>query len=411
MKKVLWVLLAVLVLTAAGCGMGETPENTAAPLIEVEVPYQDTIVKAPYEGVELTFRSIWKREEPQAQVLVQAEQFFEKQTGAVVTVFWPEKNTPSENVQPADILQISAADFAAMPAEEMLDLTQMAEKANYDEKSHETLRRQIEEQCGYLGAVAQVPYLGGVYYNTEIFEQCALTNVPETWEDFLNTCKSLRENGWQPLTLDKEDALVAMELHLRRSIGTAEIERLMGKSGHWNQDQAAIAALEQVMTFVQDGNMAYATPADYPAGQNKMALSNSAMMIGTNADCAAVEEATLTDLSWGVFPYPGSVGSGTYMTADMLVISPDCKNTQAAFDFIMLLVSGEFDQLRADIACGIPADPANASPISGAIEALETAQPEPLGLFGSKQLDTAVKLWSAWYAEPSRFASALEHSK
>lgn len=142
-----------------------------------------------------------------------------------------------------------------------------------------------------------------------------------------------------------------------------------------------------------------------------MALSNSAMMIGTNADCAAVEEATLTDLNWGIFPYPGSTGSGTYMTADMLVVSPDCKNTQAAFDFITLLVTGEFDQLRADIACGIPADPTNVSPISGAMQALEAAQPEPLGLFGSKQLDAAVKLWSAWYKEPSRFASALERSK
>ena len=411
MKKVLWVVLAALVLTAAGCGMEETPENTAAPLIEVEVPYEEFSTEAPYLGVELAFRSIWKREEPQAQALVQAVQFFEKQTGAIVTVFWPYEHTAPENVQPAYILQISAADFAAMSPENILDLTEMAEKANYDEKSHEMLRRQIVEQCGFLGAVAQVPYLGGVYYNTDIFEACALTQTPATWEDFLNTCKSLRENGWQPLTLDKEDALAAMELHLRRSIGTAEIERLMSKNGHWNQDQAAIAALEQVMIFAQEGNMTYATPADYPVGQNKMALSNSAMMIGTNADCAAVEEATLTDLNWGIFPYPGSTGSGTYMTADMLAISPDCKSAQAAFDFIMLLVTGEFDQLRADIACGIPADPANASPISGAREALEAAQPEPLGLLGSKQLDTAVKLWSAWYKEPARFASALERSK
>ena len=165
------------------------------------------------------------------------------------------------------------------------------------------------------------------------------------------------------------------------------------------------------MLFVQAGNMATGTPAESPAGQNKMALSNSAMMIGTNADCTEVEEATLMDLSWGVFPYPGAMESGTYMTADVLTVRRDSKNAQAAFDFIMLLTTGEFDQLRADLADGIPADPSNESPIAGAMEAIQAAQPELLVYFGPKQLDAAVKLWSGYYSKAGRYASLLELSK
>ena len=283
--------------------------------------------------------------------------------------------------------------------------------ANYDAVSHETLRQQIIAQCGYLGAVAQVPYLGGIYYNRDVFAQCGIEEIPADWDDFLTLCQTLREQGWQPMTLDKENALRAMELHLRRSIGTYEIQRLMAKGNRWDTNMPAIAALEQVMLFVADGNIASGTPADAIESQNKMALSNAAMTVGTNADCAAMTERTLIDLDWGVFPYPGETESGTWMRADVLMIHRDCPNGQAAFDFLMLLVSGEFDQLRADLSGGIPADPNNASPIAGAMEAIASAQPEPLGCFGSKQMETALRLWGGRYDNAGRYASLLELSK
>lgn len=412
MKRGLCLLLLLLLLSAVGCGAEEVQEVTEPPLIEVEVPYETQDAALCYEDVKLSMQSYWTREDPQARVLLEAAALFEKQTGAMVEIRWLEINAaPSDSTETTDIMQLSAADFAALPEGTAMDLTEMAEKADYASQSHETLRTQITEQCGYLGAIAQVPYLGGIYYNTEIFAQCGIEQTPADWDEFLAVCEILRNSGWQPLTLDREDALAGMELHLRRTIGTAEIERMMGKSGHWHTDLPAIAAMEQVSLFVQEGNMATGSPAEYPGGQNKMATSNSAMMIGTNADCEAVEEAALTDLSWGVFPYPGSTGSGTWMTADVLVIHRDCENAQAAFDFVMLLAAGEFDQLRADISSGIPADPANASPVDGAMAAIEAAQPEPLQYFGNKQMDTAVKLWSGWYKNASRYASLLERSK
>jgi raffinose/stachyose/melibiose transport system substrate-binding protein len=412
MKKKLWVLLLAAALLLSGCGREEVPEPTAPPLIEVEVPYEETTVELKYADTELTFRSLWTREDPCARVLTEAASIFEYQTGAAVTILWPENNTAvQEELPQADMFQLSWADFGAMPAEELLDLTELAENAGYADQSHETLREQITQQCGYLGAVAQMPYLGGIYYSTDVFTSCGIQTIPATWEEFLAVCEVLRAAGWQPLTMDREDTLVAMELHLRRSLGNEEMERLMGKKGHWNTDLPAIAALEQVRLFVQEGNMSTGSPADYPAGQNKIATSNSAMMIGTNADCADVEEAALTDLNWGIFPYPGSTGSGLYMTADVIAISPDCENPQAAFDFLMLLVTGEFDQLRADLSEGIPADPRNASPVAGAMEAISQNQPETLRYFGRKQQDVAWKLWSGWYRKAAQYASLLELSK
>lgn len=411
MKKRLWMVLLALLLLA-GCGAKEEiQEMTEPPLVEVQVAYEETVQERPYADTELVMQSMWLRENPLSRVLLEAAALFERQTGAVVTVRWRDENTTLESAEGIDIIQIPAAEFASMNAEYALDMTDMAAAAGYEAKSHETLRQQIVQQCGYLGAVAQIPYLGGIYYNADIFAQCGIETLPQDWDGFLALCHGLRQRGWQPLTLDQEDALAAMELHLRRSVGTDEVRRMMSKGHRWDTNMPAIDAMDQVKLFVQDGNMATGTPAETPVGQNKMASSNAAMMVGTNADCADVEEASLMDLNWGVFPYPGNHSSGTWMTADMLVIHRNTKHAQAAFDFLMLLATGEFDQLRADLSVGIPADPENESPVSGAMDAIRAAQPEPLGLMGKKQMTAAVRLWSAYYSQSGRYASLLEISK
>lgn len=411
MKKRLWMVLLALLLLAGCSEREEIQEMTEPPLVEVQVAYEETVQELPYADTELVIQSMWLRENPLSRVLLEAAALFERQTGAVVTVRWRDENTTLESAEGIDIIQIPAAEFASMNAEYALDMTDMAAAAGYEAKSHETLRQQIVQQCGYLGAVAQIPYLGGIYYNADIFAQCGIETLPQDWDGFLALCHGLRQRGWQPLTLDQEDALAAMELHLRRSVGTDEVRRMMSKGHRWDTNMPAIDAMDQVKLFVQDGNMATGTPAETPVGQNKMASSNAAMMVGTNADCADVEEASLMDLNWGVFPYPGNLSSGTWMTADMLVIHRNTKHAQAAFDFLMLLATGEFDQLRADLSVGIPADPENESPVSGAMDAIRAAQPEPLGLMGKKQMTAAVRLWSAYYSQSGRYASLLEISK
>lgn len=405
MKKILALLLAALLLT--GCGLVETPPETTAPPVEVQVAYEETENEKIYEGAVLTFAACWDPESVEAQVLTKAARVFEATTGAAVELRWP----GDEQAQDADLFQLTAAEFEALDPETVLDLTAMAEQADLSAASYASLNAQTTEKLGFLGALVQVPYLGGIYYNAEVFDGCGVTDLPESWEDFMEVCDHLYVSGWEPLTMDTDDAITALELHLRRAIGTEEIHRLMDKKGHWYEDEPAIAAFEQALQFAKAGFVCVDAPADYPAGQNKMALTNCAMMIGTNADCRDVENQTLTDLSWGVFPYPGATGSGIYVSADRIAIAKNCAHPEAAFAFALLLCTGEFDQLRADLTEGIPADPGNDSPIRGAVEVLTKEKAEPVGIFGTRQRDAAVKLWTARFEKATRHAIELERSK
>ena len=92
------------------------------------------------------------------------------------------------------------------------------------------MRQLVAAQLGYQGAVAQIPYLGGIYYNADVFAQCGIETLPQDWEDFLNLCAALRQRGWQPLTLDQEDVLAAMDTDRDFQSLYGEIQRQLGRS-------------------------------------------------------------------------------------------------------------------------------------------------------------------------------------
>ena len=132
------------------------------------------------------------------------------------------------------------------------------------------------------------------------------------------------------------------------------------------------------------------------------------MVAGSNELCAQVERSTMMDVNWGVFPYPGDgPGKGFAVESQVLAVHKDSADAQAAFDFIMLLTRGEFDQLYADVSEGIPADPANVSPIHGAQTLLEQAETVGMGLLNPEDNELFTRLWSGWYKTPSYFASAM----
>lgn len=48
-------------------------------------------------------------------------------------------------------------------------------------------------------------WVGGIFYNKDLFEKAGITEEPETWDDFVEDCKKLKDIGVEPYVDDAED--------------------------------------------------------------------------------------------------------------------------------------------------------------------------------------------------------------
>lgn len=415
-KCISLLLCAVLtVFCLTGCDRTEVPETSevAQPtqeptqaVLEIELPLPED--ERPYVGVELEFLSLLSPDDPRAGAVEQAAEVFEAKTGAVVNIRWlaGDENAMSANLTEADIFASTADGLQDLLGQYALDLTDLAAASGYENHSHRVLREQIVQRCGFLAGIAQEPLVYGLYYNADAVSDAG-TALPGTWEEFLVFSEELITSGYLPMAMDIENCHIALELLLERQFGFEQFRELMVKAG-WTGKTEYIDVFKRAILYTEAGYLAKGDPCAFPGGQEKLALSNVVMVPGSSALCAQVEQGTMMDVNWGVFPYPGD-GSGKGFAAESqtLSIHKDCANPQAAFDFIMLLTTGAFDQLYADLGSGIPADPANQCTIEGAMELLENADTRGIGLLRSQDNELFSRLWNGWYKTPGYFASAM----
>ena len=335
--------------------------------------------------------------------IIQAAEYFETATGAQVNIYWADGMM---DVSQMDIFEVDGALLASDYLDYALDLSDLAEAADYESWSHDAIRQQVLDRCGYLAGIASVPHLTALYYDVDAFQSCGIDAMPETWMDFLTLCNVLSQWGWTPLTMDADFAYLATELHLERALGVDGLWNL--SSSGWAYTEEAAFAAEQISYLVSAGFLAGGAPAAYPDGFLNLAYCNAAMMASSDRLCQTMEQDGLMEIQWGVFPWPGDgAGTGTAVDEQVLAINEYTENAQAAFDFICLLTSGEFDQLRADLRRGIPADPNNESPIVGAVEALNVASSESFGILDTYYNEIFVNLWMGAYPTGDGFLKAM----
>lgn len=420
MRKCISLLLcvALILLCLPGCNRTEVPETsevtqpTQEPtqaVLEIELPLPED--ERPYLGVELEFLSLLSPDDPRAGAVEQAAEVFEARTGAKVNIYWlaGDEEALAVNLTEnsgVDIFASSADGLQGLLGQYALDLTAYAEAADYAAHSHGVLREQIVQRCGFLAGIAQEPVVYGMYYNADAVSD-AEAALPGTWEEFLAFSEDLVISGYLPMAMDIENCHIALELLLERQFGFEQFRELMVGAG-WTGKTEYIDVFRRAIQYAEAGYLAKGDPCTFPGGQEKLALSNVVMVPGSSALCAQVEQGTMMDVNWGVFPYPGD-GSGKGFAAESqtLSIHKNCANPQAAFDFIMLLTTGAFDQLYADLGSGIPADPSNQCAIAGAMELLENADTRGIGLLRSQDNELFSRLWNGWYKTPGYFASAM----
>lgn len=445
MKKKFVSLFLTAVMAAsllAGCGNSGTtapaeskPAEPAAteeakpeaPAETTEADAAEDSAAADYSGVTLTMWSMWNSTEPQGKVIQEAADAFKEKTGATVNIEWKGRDINTiiqaalESGEKIDIFEDDYSRIAKNYKDYCYDLTDMAKAANYDAVSYACFNDVATGWAGFLPCITEQPQVGGVFYNQDIFDDCGIS-APATWEEFLAACQTMVDKGYQPLALDSAYADFTFGYHLDRVIGEDAIKDL-AVNGGWSENEGVAKAAQDIIDFVKAGYLADGAPDEYPSSQNKIGLTGKvAMVVCANYVAPEVNNNSGTEVNWGMFNYPEVKGgvdpSNAYAGANSLAIAKYSENAQAAFDFLIFLTSGEFDQKMADTASQIPADPSNTAPaiMSGTVEAL-VATKAPLswnmGLNENSELkssfkDIIISLYEGKYATGEDFAAAMD---
>ncbi|MCI8518116.1 MAG: extracellular solute-binding protein [Hungatella sp.] len=442
-KRITSALLAAVMVTGlmSGCSSNNDTTNTTAG--STTAAAGNTTTAAPdgtqasetaapggkkYDGVELTYWSMWTNAEPQGKALEAAAAAFEEETGAKIKFEWKGrdvKNILSSALEAQERFDLFEDDYTRISknyVDYVADLTAMADAAGYGDKSYTVFNDQAKEWAGFLPCLTEQPTVGGIFYNKDIFTASGITEDPKTWDEFMAACQKMVDAGYQPMALDSTYAPFMFGYHLARNIGESATEEL-AINGGWSQNEGVVKAAQEMIDFVNAGYLADGAPDEYPASQNKMGLKQDvAMVVCANYVTSEVNANTGVELNWGLLSYPavanGADDSSTFAGANSIAVTKYSENQQAAFDFAMSIVTGEQDQNKANLANQIPADPANVAPPvqNGTTEVLvQTTAPLSWNMGLNANADkisviseVVVKLFEGSYATGEDFAAALD---
>ena len=422
MRKALTLMLIALIAVTSvfATGTTETTATAAAPAEGGKI----------YDGVELTMWSMWNAAEIQGQIIQEAAAAFEEETGAHVNIEFRGRdistiiNTALQGGENIDIFEDDYTRIGQQYAPYCYDMDAMAQAAGYYDNSYALFNNMTKEWSGgKLVSITEQPNMGGIFYDNAKFEAAGITETPTTWDEFLAVCQQLVDAGFQPLALDATYSDFNFGYHLDRYIGEARTREL-SLNGGWSQEPGVIAAAEDIIEFVKLGYLADGAPDEFPASENKIGFENVAMVVCADYVTSEVNNNTGANIEWGVFPYPtipvedgGNGSTAAYAGTNSLAISSYCENPQAAFDFIMFLTTGEYDQKRADQVPQIPADPRNnCTSLDGAVESLMTSESSlswTMGINANGDLrtmlkDVIIQLFEGRFATGEDFAAAMD---
>ncbi|UCH25082.1 MAG: extracellular solute-binding protein [Trueperaceae bacterium] len=216
------------------------------------------------------------------------------------------------------------------------------------------------------GRVYAVPFASQtlvVYYNTDIFSELGLA-PPETWDEFLSTAQTIKDNGYIPLANGTATTWmneVFMGVFGPNFYGAEFFDDIMAGEADFT-DARFTGALEKLLEL-----RPYMTPdfegIDYATAQNLFANGLAAMFAGGSWEIANFRDLN-PDLNFDLMPGPAAEAGQPQLVSWFLdggyAVNAASPNQEEALEFVRFLATQEFGQQLTDML-------QNISPIPGVV--------------------------------------------
>ncbi len=382
MKKRLMAKKVVAVATAAammagmitGCGSSKT-ETTEAAKAETEAAKTEVAASEPAteaaadtgsgEAVTIKFQ-YWADNTDYSALMQDIIKKFNEENGKGITVVGEEQpwdgGAYAENLFNAKMggsdVDVSTWKLTSTPLfvnnDLLLDLTPyvdaMDTKSDIDDNIYNVMKQAggDESKMFVMPWNIQVLY---VYYRPSIFEQAGITEVPTTYEDFLEDIKKCT------LDTDNDGKTDIYGFGMRGAKGGQEPwgSFIHGEGGSFEDltSEASVAGMQDFIDLYTNG---YVPPTATSDGFNEI-IANfqsglTAMTIHHTGSSAQMEEIFADDVS--AFPFPAGKGQWTSMGDTETVIFSSCEHPDAAFEWVKYLATGEGQKMWCEGTGNVP---------------------------------------------------------
>lgn len=365
-KKVFTLMITLLTLASlilSGCGPKATPtpppvEPPANPPAPTEVP---PTAAPTAEPVTLVYWSMWNADEPMGKVMQQAIDAFQADhPNVTIEVTWqgrPVRKLFTAAIDSGTVIDLIDNDTGRIALswgdKYMLGLdSYLAQPAigtdgkTVAETIFPLVLNQYKTASGAIASVPFNPYVNLWFYNKVHFQDAGITQVPTTFEEWMDASAKLSAAGHASVfTYDADSyADIMAGDSAQRYVGCDAFNVAMtDKTGaswqtpgfvQWAKDMEALSA--------------YAAPGTaaniYPAGQQALAVGDVTMMYNGTWMPSEVAETAGADFQWGGFSWPAATGGvGTINDYDMgsqgMAITKVSQHPDVAFEFIKYVVS------------------------------------------------------------------------
>lgn len=191
-----------------------------------------------------------------------------------------------------------------------------------------------------------------IIYNKNVFEAAGITDLPATWDEFLNVCQKLKDSGVTPLAVGNQYSWVVCHF-ITTLNGKLVSEDVLNKNYTLEEPNFSDSGYAKAFDMLKELYDKGYTNSDinsctWEMSQAMVKEGTAGMIYEEVQDFVNYDEALGDD--WGYFDFPEIEGAGGvgYITGgpDIFMVNSDTKHPDEAIKFLKYLTS---DKVQAQM--------------------------------------------------------------